>query len=623
MSTAYPYGKAHQRLRATLIAALPAPCARCGETIPAGINPRLVQLDHVDVPVRGGGQAGQGALSHRRCNLADGARVTNARARLRRSEAQEISAGGAGFPLGDRRQAALVSHALGPRRPHRRGSGRIGPDRPASPEIRALPAESEAAVLGDPWVKALGPMPDDERLPRIMSGRHPRAVGSYVDAWSDYCRTRLGWAPYWWQALCAARILEHDADGELVWINVLVSTTRQVGKSALLRSLAMFRVDSPALFGETPNVFIASTTMRLASEVMRPAALWADGQPGWRAYRGAQNPHIEAPSGGRWLVGAVDASHSFTVGMPITDEAWGIEAETVADHMEPTMLAAVRPQFLVTSTAHPEATTYVPDLRAQAMSELVDPDHTLIVEWSVDRAFDDVLDEGLWRVASPRWTAQRERLLRAKVASGKVSPVSFRAQYLNQWPDRADVVARAHLADAALYARAQGVGATGRGEPVVVALEDVAGGEQGAVAVAEVRDEHVHLSGEVFPTRRQAWDYVDALSASLVDGDVRVLIGASLVSDPRAETLTVPVELRGARETKTGIGLYRSFLRDGVVVHDVECPGLTSQMLAALITSSASTGARFDDAERHDLATAAVWAVQEAATAFGMVGVRQ
>jgi hypothetical protein len=492
-------------------------------------------------------------------------------------------------------------------------------------EARELEPRLEELVMGQTWVKLIaGPMPQDATMPRLMSGPHPRAVGSYADAWLTFCLDRLDWRPHWFQRLVAARLLEHDLTGELVWSKALVSTTRQVGKSAVLRSLAMFRVACPEVWargGEPiPQVaFLASTTLKLASETMRPAMLWADRRPGWQSYRGAADPHIEClDNGGRWLLGAANATHGFSVNLPITDEAWGLAASAVEDHMEPTMLEAQMPQFLVTSTAHQDATMYVPQIRAQAADELAEPDDLLILEWSAPPGVTDVLDERAWRLASPRWSDQRERLLRSKVKSPQVDAVSFRTQYLNIWPDKSELTMRHQLADPGLYARSQGQGATGLGELVVVAVEDWWGTE-GAVAVAEVREGRVHLSGQLFPTRSAAWDYVDGLTRAL-DADVRLVVGATLGTDPRLEAMAVAAELRGTRETRTALGLYRSLLRDGVLVHDVAAPDLTRQMLAARLASTSTAGIRFDETERHDLASAAIWAIQEAATGFGLVG---
>jgi hypothetical protein len=178
---------------------------------------------------------------------------------------------------------------------------------------------------------------------------------------------------------------------------------------------------------------------------------------------------------------------------------------------------------------------------------------------------------------------------------------------------------RVKLADPMLFARCQGEGATGYGAPVVVAVEDWFG-QEGSVAVAEVRNGLIHVSGETFKTRTAAWDYVDWFVRAFDSAELRVLVGATLGTDPRIETLPLSVELRGFRETRTAIGLYRSLLRDRILVHDGDANELTTQILGTRLASSSTTGARLDmHAQRNDLTVAALWAVQEAATAFGMV----
>jgi hypothetical protein len=454
-----------------------------------------------------------------------------------------------------------------------------------------------------------------------MSGVHPRAKYSWITEYLDFCKYELRWTPYWWQKFVASRVLEFDIDGQLVWLNVFLSTTRQVGKSALLRSLALFRVRRPDLFGGAPQTaYLASTTLRQAMEVLRPALIWADDEDDWRPYRGVDSTRVERRSDhGRWIIGPAGGSHSFSINLPMADEAWGIEQTVIEDHLEPTMLAADIPQFLVTSTAHPDATMFVPNIRARAIDELEEPEDRLIIEWSTDKTFTDVFDERLWRMASPRWSTQRQRLLRSKTGAADFSPISFRAQYMNQWLDRAELSMRVKLADPTLFARCQGEGVTGFGSPVVVAVEDWFG-QEGSVAIAEVRNGFIHVSGETFKTRSAAWDYVDWFVRAFDSSELRVLVGATLGTDPRVDTLPISVELRGFRETRTGIGLYRSLLRDRLLVHDAEAQDLTTQILGTRLASSSTTGARLDmHAQRNDLTVAALWAVQEAATAFGMV----
>ena len=78
--------------------------------------------------------------------------------------------------------------------------------------------------------------------PVIESVSNVNAVGSYGAEFVAWCRAELGEAPRPWQAYVAARVLEHDAEGQLVHRRVGITVPRQVGKSVLLRMLAAWRM---------------------------------------------------------------------------------------------------------------------------------------------------------------------------------------------------------------------------------------------------------------------------------------------------------------------------------------------------------------------------------------------
>src|SRR4051812_47926271 len=78
---------AHRQHRARLLKDLPAPCGRCGQIIPAGIDPQWVHLDHL-TPMSEGGRAGEGVLSHRKCNASHGAAL--GAMQRRQKNAQEL-----------------------------------------------------------------------------------------------------------------------------------------------------------------------------------------------------------------------------------------------------------------------------------------------------------------------------------------------------------------------------------------------------------------------------------------------------------------------------------------------------------------------------------------------------
>src|SRR3954467_9604647 len=84
--------------------------------------------------------------------------------------------------------------------------------------------------------------PRDSSYPRLMTGPHPDAVGSYAPeaiAWAESANLhrRKSTGLRWWQELAMHRILEHDSRGWLVWRDVILSAPRQTGKSWLERDV--------------------------------------------------------------------------------------------------------------------------------------------------------------------------------------------------------------------------------------------------------------------------------------------------------------------------------------------------------------------------------------------------
>src|SRR4051794_30121782 len=102
--------------------------------------------------------------------------------------------------------------------------------------------------------------PDNAAPARILSEKHPNAVGSYGNAavnWGFSIPMHLGRvvAPRWWQRLVLDRALEFDAAGRLCWRTVVVSAPRQVGKSVLERVLCTWRLHNAELFdGQSQDV---------------------------------------------------------------------------------------------------------------------------------------------------------------------------------------------------------------------------------------------------------------------------------------------------------------------------------------------------------------------------------
>ena len=101
------------------------------------------------------------------------------------------------------------------------------------------------------WLAPYLEVPGDASPPLAMTEVHPLAVCSYGAAtcshgwrgvpfrWEppaiEWIESRRGIRLRWWQRLAIVRQLEHDAEGRLVWFNVVESGTRRIGKSERLR----------------------------------------------------------------------------------------------------------------------------------------------------------------------------------------------------------------------------------------------------------------------------------------------------------------------------------------------------------------------------------------------------
>jgi hypothetical protein len=303
------------------------------------------------------------------------------------------------------------------------------------------------------------------------------------------------------------------------------------------------------------------------------------------------------------------------------DEAWKVPARAVDDGVWPTLVEQISPQLLLVSSAHPEATGLMLGERALAIGQLVSPVDTLILEWSapVDLELDDVHG---WRMASPHWSAQRQSMIASALRKAlepssdaeNPDPVgSFRAQWLNQWPQDvpAPVNPDERLATEEQWAALEDPAATpAPGAQVVVAVDDHLGQGAAAAAAALSADGRVVVGGWRFETLREAVDWAEDTG-----GDDGVLLaGASLVGgkdepmDPELEGVELPVETAGAAETRDGLPQLRTLVRGGRLAHDGG-QDVSRSVLAAKVRTSRA-GALLVDPDA--LLRCVAWAAQRA-----------
>lgn len=516
-----------------------------------------------------------------------------------------------------RRQGGLLAHAQAAM---------------AAGDVEAVPLEPVGFDVLDPvwdvpWLVELRDVPESGVWPRLMTVPHPRAVGSYGAAFEAWCRSEFGVTLRWWQSLVATRLLEHDAEGRLVWRTLLLSMARQLGKSTLLAAILLWRmIAGREMFGEEQLLLHTARQADAAREVQRSARVWAKGRPDRFKVTEANGKeaieHLESHS--RWLARAEDAAYGLSATTALADEAWDIQAATVDEGIEPTLVEHEQPQLLLTSTAHRRATSLMPGRRSAAMSTLdAGEDGDLLIEWSSPRAV-DASDLTAWRLASPHWTGQREDRIRkalARAMSGETldpnepDPMeSFRAQWLNIWPVASFRGKGDDLVDGEAWKLCRDPDLVAVG-PLVLAVEDCFGRGASAAAAGIAEDGRVVVGGWCFDSRAEAYAWVSSW-VERVSGST-VLVGVLLKEDVEVADLVTLVEPRGTTETRSALSLLRELVAGGRVVHDGSDVEL--QVAGARVTPAPSGGLQLVNSDRFDLVRAVAWAVAEAHRSAGLV----
>jgi hypothetical protein len=438
-----------------------------------------------------------------------------------------------------------------------------------------------------PWLADLRDVPENAAWPRLMTAPHPDAVGSLGAEFEWWCKTYRGVELRWWQQLTARRLLEVDAAGRLVWRVLILTLARQVGKSWLLWLILAWRLHQGARFGEPQRLLHMSIQMAQVRDVMAREIGTVRGRPGYATIDNNNDTSVEwLADTSKWVrVVRGTARHGGAYGysavaVAVVDEAWSIPATVVDDGLEPTLVEGVQPWLLLISTAHRLSTALILDRRHVALDDLATVrEPVLLIEWSMPRHYplDDV--EG-WRIASPWWSAQREQMIRTRLAralSGFASddetepdPLeSVRAQWFNQHPLKLTV--RRKVETLIEFERWASLDAGGE-EPLRlwVAVADNFGRGAGVAAVGDLGDGRFEVD---------AWTCTDR-DAALADAQLTLdrfgVIGQMIV-EPTLAGVAPYAECAAPADIRFGLPLLRQLVEAGRLVHD-ETPELDLQL---------------------------------------------
>jgi hypothetical protein len=422
--------------------------------------------------------------------------------------------------------------------------------------------------------------------------------------------------------LALYRLLEFDASGHLVWVDALVSTARQVGKSVLLTDLAGWRIHQTERFGQAQLVMHTGKDISVSAEVQRRARIWAR-EVGYSTREANGQQEIHTPDGSRWMVRAFQSVYGYAATLALADEAWKLAPAVVEEGLEPTLAETHNGQLVMFSTAHRMCTGLVPVRRAALLDRWATPGGpSLLLEWSAPRTA-EVDDRDAWRAASPHWSVSRERLLEAKCARAtggqsidpdEDDPVeAFRSQVLNVWPVRRIVSStQAELVvDRDTWAQCADLYAPIPDGPIAVAVEDYYGLGAAAAAAVNLADGRTLVWGDVFATRAEAYSWAGFTVGRRTGSRIRA--GGSLPESELAEALGPEVERCGTAQTYAALPFLRSLIRTGRLCHSGDEPMATQFGSVRVVPTSNGGLTPAHRGVRSDLVKATAWAVQAVA----------
>lgn len=471
------------------------------------------------------------------------------------------------------------------------------------------------------WLQDLLDVPEDAAWPRLMSPPSLRAVGSYGPEFVEAAGERMNGRLRWWQQLVAARLLEHDADGRLVWPTALLTCARQCGKSVLLRELLCWRMLQADRFGGPQVVLHTAKDRQVASEVQREIRLWAKGRDEFTRITSAHGFElVERSDGSRWMILAKGAVYGRSSSMAVVDEGWAVRATEVEDGLIPTLVEPASSQLLLVSTSNRAATSLMPNRRRASLELLDDPGAgDLLIEWSAPPGC-DITDQQMWRMASPHWTARREKMIKGAVARALAGDTADRdedpqmavkTQWLNAWIEQQRTSARGNE----LLSESVWPGLAGRkdttGRRFTIGIEDWFGTGSSLAIAGDLDDGCWLVAGWEYASRAEAVAKAHDLIEFLSNCRVRLVAGATMIGDPDiAELQVVSVTPGTGALTRSALALFRELCAERRLTWDPRDGVALSRAVERARVVERPTGLTLVNDSRTDLLKAAVWALQ-------------
>ena len=240
--------------------------------------------------------------------------------------------------------------------------------------------------------------------PRLetVCAREGRYLADGVQLWAQ---EYLGVNLMDWQYYVATGLLAHNADGDLLHRQGLVSVARQNGKSILLASLVGFwATEMPKLRNQPQTIITTAHRLDLAIELFNAVAPILEKEFGailtWAVGRNEAN----LPDGTRWLVRAAtpNSFHGLTADLCCIDELWAVSPDSVSVGLLPTMRTRRSPLLFMTSTAGDESSKEMQKWREQGLRAIDEKKTTSLYFAEYSPSGDvDPMTPAAWLQANP------------------------------------------------------------------------------------------------------------------------------------------------------------------------------------------------------------------------------